>query len=130
MSNRHNDPGRSGDSDDGFDRAMRERYLHATQNVSASTRERLRADRHAAARGDRLPVRGWPMGAVYGGLAATAFAAALGLNLNAPGPDEGFARPGNTMATVGDARGVTALDNDPDFYAWLASADAQLLAME
>lgn len=127
MSNTHNDDSRS----DSFDRAMRERYLHAAQHVSPSTRARLRADRHAAARGERIPVRGWPMGAVFGGLAAAVFAVAFGLNFNVgQALDESPAQAGNMIATVDDAPGVTALDNDPDFYAWLASPDAQLMAME
>ncbi|MDQ3229495.1 MAG: hypothetical protein M3Q13_07145 [Pseudomonadota bacterium] len=118
-------------SHDSYDRAMRERYLHAAQHVSSSTRARLGADRHAAARGDRLPVRGWPMGVVFGGLAAAVFTVTFGLNFNAGELlDEGPAGAGDMIATVDNAPGITALDHDPDFYAWLASPDAQLMAME
>ncbi len=139
MSNIHNSDSHNGNdgndgndgSHDSFDRALRERYLHAAQHVSSSTRARLRAERHAAARSDSLPVRGWPMGVVFGGLAAAVFTITFGLNFNAGQLlDEGPAGTGNKMATVDDAPGITALDHDPDFYAWLASPDAQLMAME
>ncbi len=127
MSNTHNNDDRR--SDDSFDRAMRERYLRAAQEVSPSARARLRGDRHAAAHGERIPMRGWPMGAVFGGLAATVFAVAFGLNFRVGQTlDDSPAR--NLIAAVDDAPGITALDYDPDFYAWLASPDAQLMAME
>lgn len=126
MSNTYNDNPRTEDS---FDRAMRERYLHAAQHVSPPALARLRVDRHAAARGERIAMRGWAMGAVFGGLAATVFAVAFGLNFRVgQALDDSPAR--NLVVAVDDASVVTALDHDPDFYAWLASSDAQLMAME
>ncbi len=121
---------------DDFDQAMRERYLEATQHLSPTTQARLRAGRHAAVRKERMPVHGWGMGALSGGLAAAVFAVAFGLNFNArPQLDEvsahaSPAQASNMIATADDVPSVTALDQDPDFYAWLASPDAQLMAME
>ncbi|MEO6365633.1 MAG: hypothetical protein ABIO38_06265 [Luteimonas sp.] len=123
-------------NDDDFDRAMRGRYLVATQHLSPMTQARLRAGRHAAGHREHMPVRGWGMGAVAGGLAAAVFAVAFGLNFSArPQHDEisqtaGPSGTSNMIATADDAPGVTALDQDPEFYAWLASSDAQLMAME
>ncbi|MCY7353596.1 MAG: hypothetical protein LH470_00630 [Lysobacter sp.] len=122
-------------SDDTFDRAMRDRYREAVQHVSPATRSRLRANRHAAARGESMPVRGWPLGAAFGGLAAVVFAITLGLNFN-QGLQIDDAQPApqaasDMLATVADDLPlVTALDQDPDFYVWLASSDAQLMATE
>lgn len=123
-------------SDDGFDRAMRDRYQQALQHVSPATRARLAATRHAATRGDATPVRGWPLGAILGGCAAVVFAITLGLNFN-----QGMTLDGGQPSVpivAGDLPAsapsgpspVTALDQDPDFYAWLESSDAQLMAME
>lgn len=122
-------------SDDNFDHAMRDRYRQAVQHVSSATRTQLRTNRHAATRGESMPVRGWPLGAAFGGLAAVVFAITLGLNFNQGLQIDG-AQPGpqaasDMLATVADDLPVvTALDQDPDFYAWLASSDAQLMAME
>jgi len=120
-------------SHDNFDRAMRDQYRDALQHVSPATRTRLAANRHAAMRGESMPARGWPLGAVFGGLAAVVFAITLGLNFNPGLNGEGGARPGAVVAVAvaaSDLPLVTALDQDPEFYAWLTSSDAQLMAME
>lgn len=123
-------------SDEAFDRAMRARYREALQHVSSATRTRLHADRHAALRGEPMAVRGWPLGAAFGGVAAVVFAVTLGLNFNRGAPVDGGApsasQAGSAMlVTPGVGMPiVTGLDQDPDFYVWLASSDAQLMAME
>lgn len=138
MSNTHNDIDGThvGATDDVFDRAMRDRHQQAVQHVSSATRAQLRANRLAAARGESKSVRGWPLGAALGGLAAVAFAITLGLNFNQQLDSDDVvqsrASVGSDMLAVtsGNEPPVTALDQDPDFYAWLESSDAQLMAME
>lgn len=129
-------------SDDTFDRAMRDSYRQAVQHVSPATRMQLRANSHAATRGESIPARGWRFGAAFGGVAAIVFAITVGLNFNRldfnqPGwnadgtPQAGPQAASDMLATAADDLPmVTALDQDPDFYAWLASPDAQLMAME
>ncbi|MEJ7746694.1 MAG: hypothetical protein WKF61_08060 [Luteimonas sp.] len=123
-------------ADHDFDRAMRDRYRQAIVHVSPPTRAQLRANRHAATRGPSKTMHGWPLGAAFGGFAAVVFAITLGLNFNSGMHVDGEAPPVSTAASdmfataSGDMSLVTALDQDPDFYAWLASSDAQLMAME
>ncbi len=123
-------------ADHDFDRAMRDRYRRAIVHVSQPTRALLRAHRHAATRGESKTMQGWPLGAAFGGFAAVVFAITLGLNFNPSVNVDGEALPvsgvaNNMFATAsGGMSLVTALDQDPDFYAWLASSDAQLMAME
>ena len=120
-------------SHDTFDRAMRDRYREAVQHVSPATRTQLRANRHAATRGEWMPARGWSLGAAFGGVAAVVFAVTFSLNLDQR-LDEGVSpdspATGNMLAVANDMPLVTALDQDPDFYAWLTSSDAQLMTME
>ncbi len=116
--------------DDAFDQAMRDRYRRASGSVSAATRSQLRQARHAAAIGDTRRSRfSWPL--LLGGATAAAFAIAFGLGLH----EQMLLAPDTTQAaTVATAAGyddpALALDQDPDFYAWLGSADAELVAME
>ncbi|MBA3928440.1 hypothetical protein J2X02_002269 [Pseudoxanthomonas japonensis] len=124
--------------DDGHGMDQQARRLHqaALAQVSPQTLMRLRSARHEAQRqapsaGGRHPWR-W--------LTATAFSAVLavgiGLQWLPRAPDAIV--PSATMAATPadtdlstDALGVaSAFDEDPDLYLWLASADAQPLAME
>lgn len=120
-------------NDDTFDQAMRDRYRLATGSVSAATQSQLRQARqarHAAAIGDARKSRfSWPL--LLGGATAAVFAVAFGLGLHKQAllaPDATQPTPVATAAAYEDP--ASALDQDPDFYAWLGSADAELVAME
>ena len=114
----------------GFDQAIRAVHADALAHVSAATMAQLHRRRHAALAPARAPRR-WP-------LAAAGFASLLVVALGV-----GFAlRPGDAPAparatvasTAAENSGleevITDLDQNPDFYVWLASGDADLLAME
>ena len=111
-----------------FDAAMRARYRQAAGSVSPATRARLRQARQDAVT-DSARKRGfsWPL--LFGGAAAAVFAVAFGLNLRQDalqGTD-----PSAPATVVADyAEPASALDQDPDFYAWLGSSDAELVAVE
>jgi anti-sigma-K factor RskA len=113
------------------------RQLHAASlsRLSPQTLSKLRAARHAAQAGD-APVRTghWRW------LTATAFTAvfAVGIGLQLMSPDASQPAPGEqpagaviASATLQDEfSDATLLDEDPDLYLWLASAEAQPLAVE
>ena len=90
--------------------------------------------RNATLRGETVRGRGHGFRYVATGLAA-ACALALGLHFTAvppPTPQAATAAVAATPAAAGNLgnAGSTMLDEDPDFYAWLASPDAQRVAME
>lgn len=113
------------------------RQLHAASlsRLSPQTLSKLRAARHAAQAGD-APVRTGQ----WRWLTATAFTAvfAVGIGLQLMSPDASQPAPGEQPAgkviastTLQDAfSDTTVLDEDPDLYLWLASAEAQPLAVE
>lgn len=112
--------------DDSFDAAMRDLHAQALMQVSPQTRNRLRAARTAAAQ--RAPVRG------FGWVLASGFAAvfALAIGLQWQGPS-GVSAPtpvadSDTVDYVIDGMdtAVATLDENPDFYLWLASNDDTL----
>lgn len=113
-----------------LDAAIRAHHAAALERTSPHVRAQLAQRRNAALRGDR--VRGG-RGFRY---AAAGFAAlgalAIGLQLGDVPPAARPAMPPGIAATpAASAVGATTmLDEDPDFYAWLASSDAQLVAME
>lgn len=114
---------------DAFDEAMRKRYRLAAASVAPATLMRLRQARHAASAGASRK-RSFARPLLAGGAMAAVFAIAFGLNFHRtalPTPDAPHA-----MATTaaGDDDVASTLDQDPDFYAWLASPDADLVAME
>lgn len=114
------------DHDHAFDAAIRARHQAALASLSPRAQAQLAQRRNAALRGTGVR-RGHGFRYAAAGFAALC-ALALGLQLRAP--------PGPTAvpAVVGIASAptttATMLDEDPEFYAWLASADAQLVAME
>lgn len=117
-------------NEDAFDAAMRESYRTATDSTSMATRARLRQARHAAAAGGaRRSGFSWPL--LIGGAAAAVFAVALGLGLRQqalPAPEA--VAPSAVATADGYEDPASALDQDPDFYAWLGSSDAELVAAE
>jgi hypothetical protein len=117
-------------NDDAFDAAMRDRYQLAIGAVSAGTRARLRQVRNTAATGTAHR-HGWSWPLLLGGAAAAAFVAAtFGLALYRVALPGGDAAPSTVAAQAGYQEPVSALDEDPDFYAWLGSPDAELVAVE
>lgn len=116
-------------NEDAFDAAMRDSYRLATAQVSAATRARLRQARHAAASGEvRKRGYSWPL--LFGGAAAAVFAIAFGLGLRQQALSPESAPPTTVAETASYDETASALDQDPDFYAWLGSSDAELVAVE
>lgn len=107
--------------DDRFDASMRAHYRAATDSVPMRVRVALRAPRSDA----RAP---WGMRWQWpAGLAAALAIGVLAFNLQrAPQP----AAPALLAQATTAPANADPLALDPDFYAWLASSDAQQLAME
>ncbi|HST45845.1 MAG TPA: hypothetical protein VLK29_11550 [Luteimonas sp.] len=114
----------------------RARALHgrAVHQVPVRTLRALRARRNAMAPAAWSPSRlAWPMAGAFAALAAVAVVL-LQAGGSVPAPAGVAHRVAMVAAPVpdGDADGdaYAALDEDPDLYLWLASQDAQPLAME
>ena len=112
-----------------FDAALRARHAEALDQLSPRVRAQLAQRRHAALRGQTHP-RARPVGLRYA--IAGIGALALGLQLQRPSSFDPATTPATVVRAAATAapRGDTLLDQDPEFYAWLASPDAQQLAME
>ena len=115
---------------DRFDAAVRQRHAESLHMLSPQVRAQLVQRRNAAARGQAVQRgHGWRIGA---SAFATLCALAIGLQLR-PTALPGEVAPANAAAASVAANGraiSTMLDEDPEFYAWLASTDAQQVAME
>ena len=124
MNKRPNDTGVDGDA--GFDRALRQHHAEAVERLSPRVRAQLAQRRNAALRGERVaPARGMRYAAAgFAAICALAIGLQFGM-MPAPGTPAAGIASGTASST--DA---TMLDEDPEFYAWLASADAQQIAME
>lgn len=121
------------DSPHPFDRQARQWHAVSLAELSPQTLARLRAARHAAqtnAPSPRGSHRRW--------LAATAFTALLAVGVGVRFLPQGDA-PAASEAPIAPAAGNGAnseygtagvLDENPDLYLWLASAEAPPLAME
>ena len=116
---------------DQLDHAARAAHAAALTQVSASTMAQLHRRRHAAL---ATPARGFGWR-----LPAAAFASVLvvatGLGLTLRTASDAPAVPDTpAIANVEPDTGVEGalddLDQNPEFYAWLASGDADLIAME
>lgn len=112
--------------DDRFDAALRARHQASLDRLSPRASAQLAQRRNAALRGEAVaPAR---VGLRY---AAAGFAAlcalAIGLQFGSM-PAPASLEPG--IASTSATPDTTMLDEDPEFYAWLASADAQQIAME
>ncbi|SDQ95591.1 hypothetical protein [Pseudoxanthomonas sp. CF125] len=112
-----------------FDRNMRQLHAAAVSQVSPQTLARLRAARHAA---QAAPKRGH----AWRWVAATAFSAVLAVALGVQFLPQSGTVPATqtTVAAMGDddiyGDSLAALDESPDLYMWLASSEAEPLAME
>ena len=112
-------------NDDEFDARLRDTWRTAVDAVPPTTGRRLRP----AMRETRAPSH-WPLGAALA--AAAVLAVAIGLHphaTDAPGADT-VATTTTTTNLVASDDSTAVLDRNPDFYAWLASPDAEQLAME
>jgi anti-sigma-K factor RskA len=112
-----------------FDHGMRQLHATAVSQLSPQTLARLRAARHAA---QTAPRRGH----AWRWVTATAFSAvlavALGVQFLPRWDTVPAAQP--MVATVDNDDGygdsLAVLDESPDLYMWLASSEAEPLAME
>ncbi|TDK21746.1 hypothetical protein E2F46_14495 [Luteimonas aestuarii] len=118
--------------DQRFDDAMRALHARAVSGVSAGTMAQLHRRRHAALQGDARPRRwfGLPAAAAFASLLVVAIGLGFGLQTtsDAPATMAPLATAGTPAVEIDDA--YAALDENPDFFLWLASSDANLLAME
>ena len=118
------------DKNDTFDRDMQQLHATAVDNISPQTLARLRAARHGLEK-EIAPQRGH----AWRWMTATAFSAvlavAIGMQFLPTAQPVAPASP-TVAAVVADeyTTGVTALDENPDLYVWLASSEAEPLAME
>ncbi|RZA36502.1 MAG: hypothetical protein EOP92_05055 [Lysobacteraceae bacterium] len=117
------------ENDTGFDREMRQLHAAAVSQVSPQTRARLRAARHAT---QAAPARGH----AWRWIAATAFSTVLAVALGVQFLPQAGITPAATPAVAAasddldDSGSLATLDESPDLYMWLASSEAEPLAME
>lgn len=115
---------------DRFDDAVRAHHAAALAQLSPRVRAQLAQRRNAALRGEARAEAARPHRlrfAVAGFAALCALALGMRFYPQSPGGAPA-AMPAATSAQY--ASGSTALEEDPDFYAWLGSSDAPMLAME
>lgn len=120
--------------DDRFDAALRAHHAAALSALSPRAQAQLAQRRNAVLRDETATRRTHGFryaAAVFAGVCALA----IGMQFQStPTPAESAAPP--RIATIpapasnGANTGATLLDEDPEFYAWLASSDAKLVAME
>ena len=119
-------------ADHRFDQAIRQAHGTAVARISPKVRAQLAQRRHAALRGELLGRS--VVGFRHAGVAFAAICAvAFGVMQLMPASSPPVATPvATTEATRTDTAIATntILDEDPDFYAWLASPEGQQLAME
>lgn len=112
-----------------LDHVARALHAEALAHVSPRTRMQLRARR---AQAQRAPTRGTRiLGWGLAGACAAVFAIAIGWRMGLPPPAAGPMPSAVAQSGSSDYREAYAtLDEDPDFYLWLATTDVQPLAME
>ena len=111
-----------------FDQVIRQHHANAVERISPRARAQLAQRRSAALRGEVQPRPAF--GLRHAGFAfAAVFAVAVGIGLM-PATQTPAPAPTPQVAATTSATSNTILDEDPDFYAWLASPDAQRVAME
>jgi len=126
----------------GLDLHARAAYHDAQHHLSARTIAELNRRRIITCNNDlarQHPARreGWPLGAVLGGVCALALGLLLWTSRQEPAAiSESFpmatldATDARDAVDALDAINLTALDEDFDFFLWLTSQEASLLAME
>lgn len=113
-------------NDNDFDRRTRQLHATALASISPQTLAKLRAARNAATSPAR-PRHAWRWAA------ATAFSAVFAVAIGVQfvprtATPVAPAQPVASAAATSDYS--TSLDENPDLYVWLASADGQRLASE
>lgn len=115
--------------DDRFDTAMRGLHRSALANLSPQVHWRLKPAERAPQGGVAGWFFGrWSPGQRVAGAGVAALAIALGMAVWPAADQVTPGGPAPAIATADDGAGV--LEQDPDFYAWLVSDDAALVAME
>lgn len=112
-----------------FDAALRARHQAALERLSPRVQAQLAQRRNAALRGEGSARRGHGLRFAAASFAAL-FALAIGLQQLRTTPAPAAPATAHIAPTPSVTADSTMLDEDPDFYAWLASPDAQLVAME
>jgi len=113
-----------------LDRAACAAHADSLVHVSAATMAQLHRRRHAALNG--APRQRWQLPvAAFASLVAVAAGFGVGLGML----DEAAVAPATPALAAASAEpGIETvlddLDQAPDFYVWLASGDADLIAME
>ena len=114
-----------------LDRRLRAAHAESIARISAPTMAQLHQRRHQALAGKGVSRFGWQLPAAFAAVLAVAVGLGLGLGVMdepAIGATEPALVANEGANTLEDA--LEGLDQNPDFYAWLASSDADLLAME
>lgn len=112
-----------------LDQAARRAYAGALAQVSGGTMAQLHRRRHAALAGTTTRSRWRLPAAAFASLLV--LGAGLGLGLRSIGDAPPGAAPELAVAVEpGIEAVIDELDQSPEFYVWLASRDADLLAME
>ena len=115
------------DDKEAFDHDMRKLHAAAVDQISPRTLARLRAARHAA---QTAPRRGHAWRWAAASVLPAILAIAVGMRFLPHSVPTPLAQP-MAAATSGDyADSVAVLDENPDLYLWLASSEAEPLAME
>jgi len=119
--------------EDRFDAAIRAHHQASLERLSPRAQAQLAQRRNTALRGEGLRRRGHGIRYAAAGFAALG-ALAIGLQFGTLPTTTGPATATATATAIGTATAsttdATMLDEDPEFYAWLASSDAQQVAME
>lgn len=119
--------------DQQLDRTARALHSEAVERVPARTLQQLRMRRTAAASARARPVRAFGLAAAAACVAV--FAIAIGLRFDrdaasTPTDAQIAATTEPSAADGGYDEALASYDEDPDLYLWLASSDAQPLAVE
>jgi len=112
-----------------FDRDLQQLHAAAVRNISADTLARLRVARHGLAGPAPRHRHAWRW--IAAAALPAILAVAIGvqfLPLSQPVPGAAPVIAGTETGDYADS--VTALDENPDLYLWLASPEALPLAME
>ena len=118
------------DKNEAFDRDMQQLHATAVDNISPQTLARLRAARHALGK-EAAPKRGHAWRWVAASTFSAVLAVAIGLQFLPTSQPVAPTSPAVATVAVDEyTTGVTALDENPDLYVWLASSEAEPLAME
>ena len=118
------------DKNDAFDRDMQQLHATAVDNISSQTLARLRAARHGLGKETALR-RGHAWRWVAASTFSAALAVAIGLQFLPTSQPVVTAPPAIAAAAVDEySEAMTVLDENPDLYVWLASSEAEPLAME